>query len=214
MPGAQPSINPPNITMQPTSATEFATPSVTDAPPVKKGEPGEPPADDAELAKWKQYARDWENRAKTSQTEAKKFQTDAERYQQLQQQISGGAPPNGTPPDPLVEVNKLREELTAERTERLRESIASTTGVPAAQIQGDSEESMRASATKSLEWAQDLLQRVTGTPLTAPVSTVNGDGVPGSRTGQLSRADLKNMKPHEIMKADRDGKLDDIKAGK
>ena len=122
--------------------------------------------------------------------------------------------PNGTPPDPLVEVNKLREELTAERTERLRESIASTTGVPAAQIQGDSEEDMRASATKSLEWAKDLLQRVTGTPLTAPVSTVNGDGVPGSRTGQLSRADLKSMKPHEIMKADREGKLDDIKAGK
>lgn len=53
----------------------------------------------------------------------------------------------------LEQVAELREQLAAAETDKVRASISAETGVPAALLTGDTEETMRATATAITEYA-------------------------------------------------------------
>lgn len=153
------------------------------------------------LRNFRKQSRDWERTAKSNYE-------DAQRFRQMMQQLGGEGEGE---PDPLAEVNKLRDEVESERRERVRERVARETGVPPSQITGSDEESMKESAEQALSWAREFVKQ-SGVPLAAPASNVNSDGKPhDDRAGQIkSRDELRNMSPGEITQAYREGRLDSL----
>lgn len=143
-----------------------------------------------------QGERRWERRAKESLDKARKYDEIEASKKTLEERL-------------IAERDEAQRKLAAERTERTRERVARETGVPPDQITGLDEDAMRESAEKALAWANSL-RKPTAT-LTPPASTVTGDGKPPAKPGQLTRADLKNMTPQEIIAADREGRLDSLK---
>jgi hypothetical protein len=207
MPGAAAAMNPPVQTMNPPKDMPISGKSekAAEAAPTTESET-------VDLARFKavqELARKFEKAAKDEHT-------DAERYRQMQQQFSAG---NGDKaPDPMAEVQRLRDDLTAERTERLRAEVARTTGVPPNQIHGGDEAAMRESATEALSWATGLAQSLgknIGVPAVAPPETVTSS-TPTHQNGVTqirSRDELRNMSSKEIMAAYNEGRLDDLKKG-
>jgi hypothetical protein len=199
MPGAKAIMNPPVENMKPPISMPVAPKSETKPP---EGDPT-PPIDVDELqAKYKgvqEIARKFEKAAKENTD-------DAERYRQLVQTISGQG---NTPPDPIAEIQRLRQDIETERTERVRADIARITGVPPGQIHGTDEASMRSSAEQALSWAQSLAQQA-GRPVVAPAETVNSN-TPTHQTGVTqirSKDELNGMSSKDIMQAYKEGRLD------
>lgn len=176
----------------------------TEAPDSQTDPTGEPETVEIERFKAIQkIAREQEKLAKANKD-------DADRYRAFAQAFSGSTGEQA-PPDPVAEVQKLRDELNAERTERLREKVSAAMGVPATQIAGGDEEAMRASANQQLAWARQLMQQA-GVPLAAPAANVTSSQAPhDSGTKQIqSRDELKNMSPQQIQQAHKDGRLDHL----
>lgn len=143
-----------------------------------------------------QGERRWERRAKESLDKARKYDEIEASKKTLEERL-------------IAERDEAQRNLAAERTERTRERVARETGVPPDQITGIDEDAMRESAEKALAWANSL-RKPTAT-LTPPASTVTGDGKPPAAPGQLTRDELKKMTPQEIIAADRDGRLNNLK---
>jgi hypothetical protein len=198
MPGARPMTNAPVETM--TAPKEM---------PVSKPDPKAPegaPNTESETVEMARFRAVQELARKFEKT-AKDEHTDAERYRQLVQQFSTGG--EGTPPDPMAEVQRLRADWETERTERIRERVARETGVPPEVIAGADEESMKASAEQVLAWAQGLAKK-SGVPAVAPAETVNSS-TPAHQNGvqQIqSRDELKGMSSAQIMAAYNEGRMD------
>lgn len=207
----------PSPANMPGAKQDSVPPAVTDTPkadpkPEPKSDKAETPTDTtltaderAELDRLRAIHKDekkWETRAKGNVE-------DARRWNALKG-IIGGDGETGEPADPLQEVQKLRDDLESERTERIREKVSNKSGVPASQIIGKTEDEMTASAEQALEWAKEFMRKA-GVPVTAPASTVTSDGTLGAKTGQItSREQLRNMSPGEITAAYREGRLDSM----
>ena len=206
MPGARPATMPAVVNPAAPKLDYAEGDPKTPAPKADAPKTGEPKQEELTLeelqAKYKgvqQLARDFQ---KTAQEE----HDDAERYRKLVQQVSGNG--EGTP-DPMAEIQRLRADVEAERTERLREEVARTKGVPPSQIQGKSREEMEASATSALEWAQGLVKQ-SSTPVVAPAANVTSNQSPSDNgVKQIqSRDELKGMSHKDILAAYNDGRMD------
>lgn len=196
MPGARNAMNAPVETMTPPTATPTPTP-----------EPKPPESEPATSPSMSQRLKAAQDVADAAAKLAQENLGDAELYRQLRKQFTS----NGdTPPDPIAEVNRLRQEIQAERIETTRERVARETGVPPSQVHGSDEASMKAAAEQALAWAKSLQQSPSNVPAAAPAATVNS-ATPTHQTGTQqiqSRDELKNMSPKEIVEAYENGRMD------
>lgn len=99
---------------------------------------------------------------------------------------------------------KAEARAAAMEAEAMRAKVAAATGVDADLLSGSSEEELRASAERLLAW------RAAQVPKGAPATDagVRGDEIRAAK--QLTRDDLKKMSPSEIIKARKDGQLNNI----
>ncbi|OYN80480.1 hypothetical protein CG716_09875 [Mycolicibacterium sphagni] len=148
----------------------------------------------------------WENRSKAN---AKKLRDLA---------VELGVDPaefNPSDFDPKAELGKLREDFNAERTARLRAEIARTEQVDPDVLTGNTEEEMRAAAqrhkTLVAKAVEDALAAAGKTPPSAaPASTVtSSERIEGPT--QVTREELKGMTPQQILAADKEGRLNQLK---
>lgn len=111
-------------------------------------------------------------------------------------------------------------ELAVDQQAQLREAVAHAEGIEPDDITGTTENEMRASAqafktrfeaavTNAIAAAGPQLP-----PAAAPASVVTSSTPIPGRVPIRSRADLANMPPGEIAAAHRDGRLDDLIAGR
>lgn len=146
----------------------------------------------------------WEKRAKAN------FE-DAEKLRSLMKELGGD---KAAEFDPKAELDKLRNEVLSERTERIRADVARTEKVPPKYVLGSTEEEMRASAEEYRNDLQQLVEeaiKATGkTPAAPPASTVTSDGKIAGPEQITSREQLNAMPPQEILKAQKEGRLDHL----
>lgn len=101
------------------------------------------------------------------------------------------------------QLQALQQENARLQAEALKAQVAATKGVPADLLSGATEDELNAAA--------DRLLAFRGAPQTAEYGrTTNNPKAPK----QLTKADLANMSPQEIVDADKAGLLDDVKAGR
>lgn len=132
---------------------------------------------------------------------------DAERWRQLSKTV-GGEPGF----DPQAEFQRLRDEVTNERTERIRTEVARTENVPPKYITGATEEDMRASAQEYRADIDAAIEKALKgrAPAAAPASEVTANGKVAGPNQITSRDELKNMTHQEIVAARNDGRLDSL----
>lgn len=177
------------------------TPTETTTPEVEEpGSDGLTASERDELARLRAIHKDeqkWERRAKENFEKAKRLDEIELAKKSVEERL-------------IAERDAALATAESERTERLREKISRETQVPPDRITGTTEEDMRESAESALAWAKEFAKQ-NGTPLGAPASAVTGDGKAPQGSPQLTRADLKNMSPQQIIEADKQGRLDTLK---
>lgn len=112
-----------------------------------------------------------------------------------------------------AEAEQLRKELETERVTSLRNRIAAELKVPARFVTGSTETEMRESAEEyndSREREVEERLRALNINPAAPASAVTSDGKP-HQVKQLTRAELATMSHKEILAADKNGQLEDLK---
>ena len=112
-----------------------------------------------------------------------------------------------------AERDQARQELEAERQAKLRIKIASETKVPERFVTGTTETEMREAAEEYNEAREREVEarlKALNINPAAPASAVTSDGKP-NQVKQLTRADLSTMSPQEILAADKNGQLDELK---
>lgn len=159
------------------------------------------PAQEPKETDWKAEARKWEERAKANKAAADRV-AEIEAAEKVRREAE------------MTELEKAQAELKAERDARaaaeraaLRSNIAAETKVPSYLIVGDSEEAMRESAGRALEW----LEAAKATTPTAPPAAKQGLESPGeSRPTQITRDQLAAMSVEERVAAFQAGQLSDM----
>jgi len=115
--------------------------------------------------------------------------------------------------DPKAEVDKLRHEIEAERTERTRAEVARTEKIDPAFVLGATEEEMRESAQRyrdSVNAAIEEALKSSGKTPAAPASTVTSNGKIAGPDQITTRDQLKNLSPAARVKAYQDGRLKEL----
>lgn len=169
-----------------TSTTE--TP--TEAPVV------EPQGETVQETDWKAEARKWEKRAKDASGDrelAQKWREYEESLKPLQEKLAD-------------DLNSAKAEAESARTALLRYEIASEKGIPAEAIK-----LLQGSSREELEEAAETLVSLLANQ-SKPKSPLPDDsqGRPTTANlGQLSKEDLANMSPKEIIEAKKSGRLND-----
>lgn len=210
MPGATPPASPDAAKSEPKAKP--AEPASSQHKPV--AEAGLPDAEKAELERLRAIHKDetkWEKTAKVNKDAAPKMRALAEllgiepdQYGLLPEEF-----------DPKTEFSKLRDEVTKERTERLRSEVARTEEVDLDVIFGSTEEEMRESARKfnaAVEAAADKKAKGRA-PAAVPASEVTSNGKVAGPDQIQSRDQLKTMPRDQIIEAHKTGRLDQIAGG-
>lgn len=112
-----------------------------------------------------------------------------------------------------AERDQLRKELEAERISSLRNKIAAELKVPARFVTGSTETEMREAAEEyndSREREVEERLRALKINPAAPASAVTSDGKP-NQVKQLTRAELATMSHKEVLAADKNGQLEELK---
>lgn len=146
---------------------------------------------EAEARKWKELSRKNESRMKENAEKARLYDEAQEQGKSELQKAQEAAA-------------KAEARAAAMEAEAMRAKVAAATGVDADLLSGSSEEELRASAERLLVW------RAVQVPKGAPATDagVRGDEIRAAR--QLTKDDLKKMSPSEIIKARKDGRLNNI----
>lgn len=146
---------------------------------------------EAEARKWKELSRKNESRMKENAEKARLYDEAQEQGKSELQKAQEAAA-------------KAEARAAAMEAEAMRAKVAAATGVDADLLSGSSEEELRASAERLLAW------RAAQVPKGAPATDagVRGDEIRAAR--QLTRDDIKKMSPSEIIKARKDGQLNNI----
>lgn len=176
----------------PTEPTGFDEPTPTDGTLTE--------VEREELARLRAIHKDeqkWERRAKENFEKARRLDELEMAKRSVEERL-------------IAERDAALATAEAERTERLREKISRETQVPPDRITGSNEDDMRESAESALAWAKEFAKKTGGT-IGAPASAVTGDGKGPQGPSQLTRADLKNMTPQQILDAEKSGRLDSLK---
>lgn len=163
----------------------------TDAPVTS-----EPQGETVQETDWKAEARKWEKRAKDAQGDrelAQKWREYEESLKPLQEKLAD-------------DLNAAKAEAESARTALLRYEIASEKGIPAEAIkllQGSSREELE-------EAAETLVSLLANQSKPKSPQPDDSQGRPTTANlGQLSKEELANMSPAEILEAKRAGRLND-----
>ena len=145
----------------------------------------------AEARKWKELSRKNEARMKENAEKARLYDEAQEKDKSELQKAQEAAA-------------KAEARAAALEAKVLRTQVAAAKGVDADLLSGTSQEEMEESADRLIAW------RSAQTPKGAPSSDagVRGDEIRAVK--QLTREDLKKMSPAEILKARKDGQLNNI----
>lgn len=170
-----------------TGSTEPTTPEAQ--PPPVEVAPAQAPAE----TDWKAEAKKWESRAKENKTAA-------ERLAELEEASK-------TEAEKVADRAAKAEQRASEAEARLlRLSVASEKAIPT-----DLHQFLTASDEEGLRSQADLLLSRIAPPPTPPPPPFNG-GPRGeaASASQLTQADLNQMTPGQIVKAQADGRLNDL----
>lgn len=198
MPGADTAEAPETVETTETSAVEQAPEK--GLPPDKLAELNRKLRDEKKAAE--RRARELEQRAQQAD----------QRWQQLASLFGDKADGNDGF-DPQAEIQRMRSDLEAERTERLRSDVARTTGVEPDFISGSSMEEMQASAQRYLDSVNARIEaamKAKNIPVAPPASTVTSDGKIAGPDQITSREELAKLSPAERAKAYEEGRLDTL----
>lgn len=220
MPGAQPQGEPnpqmqqPVSTVQPPAAPAGSSPQqgqpAPTPPPAQQPPAPTPPAKDDEKPEtdWKAHARTWEQRARENEEKAKKWEA-AEAANRTKEE------------NDRIAIQQAEERARKAEENLARERVARTTGVEPEFLGGGTEEEMRATAQKLLDWrAQQQNPQAPPPPQTAAVSASNvPDGAVPIGTApngvqQLTLEQFRAMNPAERMEAARAGQCTNLGVGK
>lgn len=146
---------------------------------------------EAEARKWKELSRKNESRMKENAEKARLYDEAQEQGKSELQNAQEAAA-------------KAEARAAAMEAEVMRAKVAASTGVDADLLSGSSEEELRASAERIIAW------RGAQVPKGAPSSDAGIRGEQIQAAKQLTREDLKKMSPSEILKARKDGQLNNI----
>lgn len=146
---------------------------------------------EAEARKWKEMSRKNESRMKENAEKARLYDEAQEQGKSELQKAQEAAA-------------KAEARATALESKVLRAQVAAAKGVDADLLSGTSQEELEASADRLLAW------RSAQTPKGAPATDagVRGDEIRAAK--QLTREDLKKMSSSEIVKARKDGQLNNL----
>lgn len=112
-----------------------------------------------------------------------------------------------------AELEQTRKELEGTKLTAMRSNIAAEYKVPARFVTGTTETEMRESAEEYNDnrerEVEERLRALNINPA-APASAVTSDGKP-HQVKQLTRADLATMSHKEVLAADKNGQLEEIK---
>lgn len=188
-------------TPTPTAAEQQAPqgdPAATAAPTDATPGDAAAPADDAaklraDVEHWKAMSRKNEQRAKENAAAAAKLAEIEDAQKSEAEKL-------------LAKLQDAENRAAAAEVARIRAEVAQAKGVPADLLTGTTEDELNAAADRLLAFRGPQQQaavdygRTTAQSPTAPK--------------QLTKADLKNMSPQEIVAADKAGLLADVKAGR
>lgn len=146
---------------------------------------------EAEARKWKELSRKNESRMKENAEKARLYDEAQEQGKSELQKAQEAAA-------------KAEARAAAMEAEVMRAKVAASTGVDADLLSGSSEEELRASAERLIAW------RGAQVPKGAPSSDAGIRGEQIRAVKQLTRGDIKKMSPSEILKARKDGQLNNI----
>ena len=154
--------------------------------------------DTAQQVDWEAEARKWKELSRKNESRMKENAEKARLYDEAQEQGKSELQ------KALDKAAQAEARAAAMEAEAMRAKVAAATGVDADLLSGSSEEELRASAERLLAW------RAVQVPKGAPATDagVRGDEIRAAR--QLTRDDLKKMSPSEIIKARKDGRLNNI----
>lgn len=161
---------------------ETSTPPVTEMPQGNDG------------PDWKAEARKWEARAKADHELANKWREYEDTQKSEHEKLAD-------------ELARTKAEASQAAAELLRLKIAAEKG-----ITGDATKLLKGSTQEELEAEADLLLSLIAdqSKPKSPKPDEN-QGKPATPVlGQLTQADLKTMKPEEIVQARADGRLDQL----
>lgn len=146
---------------------------------------------EAEARKWKELSRKNEHRMKENAEKARLYDEAQEKGKSELQKAQEAAA-------------KAEARAAALESKVLRAQVAAAKGVDADLLSGSTLEELEASADRLLAW------RGAQIPKGAPATDAGVRGEQIRAVKQLTREDLKKMSPSEILKARKDGQLNNI----
>lgn len=209
-PGA-PTVATPAVPAAPTAAAPTAPAAAPSAPS------GVLDADErAELKRLQDLHKDEQKWRR----EATENHAPAEAYKNLLQALGvDPAKPDAKDFDAKSAFTELNTRFAASEENRIRELVARTEGVEPEDFSGKTEEEMRASAKRFKERIDAEVQKrgvavAPVAPAAAPAGTVTATAPIAGEPAIKSRAELKTMTREQRMSAYKDGRLDDLAAGR
>lgn len=175
----------------PTADTGGDAPAAQDAS-AAAAEDTAPQVDwEAEARKWKELSRKNEHRMKENAEKARLYDEAQEKNKSELQRAQEAAA-------------KAEARAAALEAKVLRAQVAAAKGVDADLLSGSTQEELESSAERLLAWRGAQVPK--GAPATD--AGVRGEEIRAAR--QLTRDDIKKMSPSEIIKARKDGRLNNI----
>lgn len=155
------------------------------------------PQGEANETDWKAEARKWEKRAKDANGDrelAQKWREYEESLKPLQEKLAD-------------DLNSAKAEAESARTALLRYEIASEKGIPPEAIK-----LLQGSSREELEEAAETLVSLLANQSKpkAPVPDESQGRPTTANLGQLSKDELANLSPAELLKAKSEGRLNDV----
>lgn len=179
----------------------ISTPSADtggDAAPAQDAPVAGGAAEKAQETDWEAEARKWKELSRKNEARMKENAEKARLYDEAQEQGKS-------------ELQKAQEaaakaeaRAAALESKALRAQVAAAKGVDADLLSGSTQEELESSAERLLAW------RGAQVPKGAPATDAGVRGEEIRATRQLTRDDLKKMPPSEILKARKDGQLNNI----
>lgn len=204
----------PNAMPNATPATPAAPAVVASVTPAAPAATGALDADErAELARLRDVHKDEQKYRR----EATENHADADAYRKLLQGLGvDPAKPEAKDFDAKSAVTELNEKFEAAEKARIRELVARTEGVDPEDFSGKTEDEMRASAKRFKDRIEAEVAKRTPEAATAaaPAAVVTSSTPIDGPKPIASRDELKKMTREQRLAAHKEGRLDDLAAGR
>ena len=156
-------------------------------------------AETAQTTDWEAEARKWKDLSRKNEARAKDNAEKARLYDKAQEEGKSELQ------KALDAAQKAESRAAALEAQVLCAKVAAPKGVDAELMAGSPQEEQEESADKLLAWRGDK------TPKAPPSSDAGDRGTQIKGASQLTREDLRSMSPAEIVKANKDGRLNELK---